>query len=218
MESTSLEDIEKFNKWAKLQACKELSRFKNLTNICDINEFRLNISSLNYQQRRLFDDFAERCASSDIDEKPIYLFLSGNAGTGKSFLVQLLIEAVKVIKIKAGDDLKKPPIIVMAPTANAAFIVGGKTIDSVLNFLPTDSNRYTEASPGKMSMMKYQFQDVYAVFCDEISMVGATKLLKINFRLQDLADGTMKHEYMGGKSFIASGTSSFIVIILSVLI
>ena len=74
-----------------------------------------------------------------MNEKPIYLFLAGNAGTGKSFLVQLLIEAVKVIKIKAGDDLKKPPVIVMAPTANAAFIVGGKTIDSVLNFLPTDS-------------------------------------------------------------------------------
>ena len=62
------------------------------------------------------------------------------------------------------------------------------------------------------------FEDVYVIFCDEISMVGSAKLQKINFRLQDLADGTMKHEYMGGKSFIASGTSSFIVIILSVLI
>ena len=147
--------VRNFNKWAKTQASKDLSKFKNLTSICDVNEFRLKISSLNSQQRKLFDDFAERCASTDVNEKPIYLFLSGNAGTGKSFLVQLLIEAVKVIKIKAGDDLKKPPVIVMAPTANAAFIVGGKTIDSVLNFLPTDSNRYTEASPGKMSMMRY---------------------------------------------------------------
>ena len=183
----------------------DLSKFKSLTSICDVNEFRLKISSLNSQQRKLFDDFAERCASTDVNEKPIYLFLAGNAGTGKSFLVQLLIEAVKVIKIKAGDDLKKPPVIVMAPTANAAFIVGGKTIDSVLNFLPTDSNRYTEASPGKMSMMRYQFEDVYAVFCDEISMVGATKLLKINFRLQDLAEASRNQEYMGGKSFVASG-------------
>ena len=138
-------------------------------------------------------------------ERPIHLFLSGNAGTGKSFLVKLLIEAIKLIKIKAGDDLQKPPVIVMAPTANAAFIVGGKTIDSVFNFLPTDSNRYTEASPEKMSMMKFQFEDVFAVFCDEISMVGSKKLLKINFRLQDLADGIKKQEYMGGKSFIASG-------------
>ena len=56
-----------------------------------------------------------------------------------------------------------------------------------------------------MSMMRYQFEDVYAVFCDEISMVGATKLLKINFRLQDLAEASRNQEYMGGKSFVASG-------------
>ena len=208
IESTSLADIEEFNKWAKTQASKDLSKFKNLTDICDMNEFRLKISALNYQQRRLFDDYTERCASLDVNERPVYLFLSGNAGTGKSFLVQLLIEAVKVIKIKAGDDLKKPPVIVMAPTANAAFIVGGKTIDSVLNFLPSDANKYTEASPAKMAMMRYQYEDVHTIFCDEISMVGSRKLLKINFRLQHLADGNQRQEYMGGKSFVASGNQS----------
>ena len=150
------------------------TKYKNLINVCDLNQFRLKIASLNFQQRRLFDDFTERCASFDINEKPVYLFISGNAGTGKSFLVSLLIEAVKIIKVKAGDDLKKPPVIVMAPTANAAFIIGGKTIDSVLTFLPLDSNQsqYTQASPAKMAMMKYEFEDVYAIFCDEISMVG----------------------------------------------
>ena len=90
-------------------------------------------------------------------------------------------EQAKVIKIKAGDDLKKPPVIVMAPTANAAFIIGGKTIDSVLGFLPIDGNRYTQANPGKMAMMTFQFEDVHAIFCDEISMVGSMKLLKINY-------------------------------------
>ena len=94
-----------------------MSKFKNLTSVCDINELRLNISSLNHQQRRLFDDFTERCVSSDVNEKPVYLFVAGNAGTGKSFLVKLLVEAVKLIKIKSGDDLKKPPVIVMATTA-----------------------------------------------------------------------------------------------------
>ena len=207
IESTSLSNIEEFNKWAKMQATKELSRFNDLTTICDMNEFRLKISSLNNQQRRFFDDYAERCVSSDVNERPVYVFISGNAGTGKSFLVKLLIDAVKVIKIKPGDDLKKPPAIVMAPTANAAFIIGGKTIDSVLNFLPSNENKnkYTEASPGKMSMMRYEFEDVHTLFCDEISMVGSCKLLKINFRLQDLADGNKRQEYMGGKSFIASG-------------
>ena len=205
IETTSLEDIEDFNRWAKQQALKDLSKFKNLTNVCDVNELRSSISSLNHQQRRLFDDFTERVVSSDVNERPVYLFLSGNAGTGKSFLVKLLIEAVKLIKIKAGDDLKKPPVIVMAPTANAAFIIGGQTIDSALGFLPIDGNRYTQATPGKMAMMRFNFEDVHVVFCDEISMVGSMKLLKINYRLQDLVDGTRCKDYMGGISFVASG-------------
>ena len=139
-------------------------------------------------------------------ENPCYLFLAGEAGTGKSFLVKLLIEAVKIIKIKAGSELKKPSVIVMAPTANAALIVGGKTIDSALGFSPIDINRYTQADPGKMAMMKFQYEEVKVIFCDEISMVGSAKLAKINYRLQDLVDGSKKHEFMGGISFVASGS------------
>ena len=153
----------------------------------------------------MFDDFTERMVSTDINERPVYLFLAGNAGTGKSFLVNVLIEAVKHIKIKAGNDLQKPPVIVMAPTANAAYIIGGKTIDSVLGFNPMDANRYTQTDAGRLAMMKFQYEDIKAIFCDEISMVGSMKLAKINFRFQDIADGPQKQEFMGGISFVASG-------------
>ena len=205
IETTDLKEIEEFNRWARNQATRDLSKFKNLTDLCDLNEFRLSISSLNEQQRRLFDDFAERMISSDLNERPVYLFLAGNAGTGKSYLVSLLIEAVKLIKIKAGDELKKPPVIVMAPTANAAFIIGGRTIDSALGFNPMDSNRYTQTDAGRMASIKFQYEDVKAIFCDEISMVDSMKLAKINFRLQDIADGSKKLDFMGGISFLASG-------------
>ena len=66
----------------------------------------------------------------------------------------------KIIKIKAGDELKKPPVIVMAPTANAAFIIGGKTIDSALGFFPTENNRYTKTDATRMAMMKFQYENV----------------------------------------------------------
>ena len=36
-------------------------------------------------------------------------------------------------------------------------------------------------------------------------MVGASKLTKINFRLQELVDGSKKQDFMGGISFLASG-------------
>ena len=147
----------------------------------------------------------ERAASTDVNEQPVYLFISGNAGTGKSYLVRLLIEAVKLTKIKAGDDLQKPPVIVMAPTATAAYIIGGKTIDSILGFTPNEGPKYTQSTAGKMTTMKHQFEDLSVVFCDEISMVGSMKLLKINYRLQDIVDDSRRKEYMGGVSFVASG-------------
>ena len=99
----------------------------------------------------------------------------------------------------------KPSVLVMAPTANAAYIIQGKTIDSVLGFLPSDANTYTKANASKMATMKYNFEEVSLIVVDEISMVGSSKLLKIHYRLQDLADGSNQKEYMGGISFIASG-------------
>ena len=107
IEATTTDEIEDFNRWARDQATKDLSKFKSLTNLSDMNKLRERISSLNFQQRRLFDDFTERAVSSDVNQKPVYLYLAGNAGTGKSFLVNILIEAVKIIKLKAGDDLKQ---------------------------------------------------------------------------------------------------------------
>ena len=205
LETTDPKDIDNFNKLAKDQASKDLSTLKNLTDLCDPNTLRPNISSLNQQQRRLFNDFTERMVSSDVNERPVYLFLAGNAGTGKSFLVNILIEAIKHIKIKAGDQLKKPPVIVMAPTANAAYIIGGRTIDSVLGFNPVDPNHYTQTDAGRLAMMKFQYEDVKVIFCDEISMVGSMKLAKINYRFQDIVEGSNKQEFMGGISFVASG-------------
>ena len=209
IETTDINEIEQFNKWARMQASKDLSKFKDLTKVCELNELRSKIASLNCQQRRLFDDISERYASHDSTERPFYLFLSGNAGTGKSYLLRVLIEAVKFIKIKSGDDLQKPPVIVMAPTANAAYIVGGKTIDSVLGFLPVEGNKYSQALPGKMSMMRHQFEDLCLMCIDEVSMVGSMKLLKINYRLQDLFGGARQQEYMAGVSLIASGNQPF---------
>ena len=96
----------------------------------------------------------------------------------------------------------------MAPTANAAFIIGGKTIDSVLGYLPVDSNKNSQANPSKMALMRHQFEDLCMIVWDEISMVGSMKLLKIIFRLQDMFGGSRQNEYMGGVSFIASSIYS----------
>ena len=80
IETTAPEDIDEFEKWATAEASKELKKLADLTNIPDVNELRKSINSLNKQQRRCFDDFTERIASTDVNEPPFYLWISGSAG------------------------------------------------------------------------------------------------------------------------------------------
>ena len=84
--------------------------------------------------------------------------------------------------MKAGDDIKRPHVLTMAPTANAAYIIGGTTIDSALKFSPMmETDRYVQTDPARMASMKYLYDEVDVMFIDEISMVGSKKLIKINF-------------------------------------
>ena len=47
-----------------------------------------------------------------------------------------------------------------------------------------------------MASMKFMYEDLKLIICDEISMVGAMKLAKINYRLQDLVDGGRKQQLL----------------------
>ena len=95
-------------------------------------EFRKKISELNCQQRKMFDDIMEREISTDVDKQPFYVYVDGAAGTGKSHLLRILLEGVKQVNVRAGQELEKPSIIAIAPTANSAYIVGAKTVESAL--------------------------------------------------------------------------------------
>ena len=148
-ETTATEDINKFEKWAKDQANLALRKHNELTSIAKIHYIRNIINSLNEQQRKIFDDFCERLISED--GSPFYLYKGGEAGTGKSYLLKLLIEITKYVKMKSGDELKKPAAIVMAPTANAAFLVSGKTIESALGMLPRSNHSFTKVKKSKLS-------------------------------------------------------------------
>ena len=74
-ETTSTEEIESFEKWAKEQAQGMLRKHKELTSIVKLDSLRDMIMRLNDQQRRIFDDFCERMVSED--ENPTYLFIAG---------------------------------------------------------------------------------------------------------------------------------------------
>ena len=148
---------------------KNLSCNVNLTSIPKLETLRKTIIQLNDQQRRIYDDVCERLfeAEAGYDSK-FDLYIAGDAGTGKSFVCRLIIEAIKYLRICPGDDLKMPKCIVMAPTANASYIIKGKTIEYALQMQPKNANRFVKSNREQISNLTFLYQDVTMAFCQNI--------------------------------------------------
>ena len=202
-ETTDAADREEFEKLAKKDAKLLLDNFRaDIDMYLDIKEFRDLISGLNNEQRRVFDDFVERLCDVEEDKQPFYLYIGGEAGTGKSHLLRIMIEATKYIGKYSGSELEKPSVLVMAPTGNAAYIINGKTIESALGMRPQKGQGYMKLSSSVESTLRFTYENVLVAFVDEVSMVGSNKLARINFRLQDI----MGHkEFMAGVPFVVTG-------------
>ena len=204
--TTTDHEIHDFESWAKAQAEKQLKSVKEYTNVQDVSALRKSIIDLNSQQRLIFDDIMERefANQTAMEIEPYHIFISGEAGTGKSYLMRVLMEAIKRLNVKPGKELDKPSIISMAPTANAAYILkDAKTIDSALCF--NRQRNYVKLSAAKEASLKFLYDDVSVIIMDEVSMVGSVKLTKINFRMQDLSHGHNKRKFMGGRSSLLTG-------------
>ena len=190
------EFTQEFDDWLKKENDKNLKYLKQFTDVIEPLELNKLINSLNCEQRKIFDDLVEREVSREVERDPYHVYIAGDAGTGKSYLTTVLMEAFKLLNVKSGKELGKPRILALAPTANAAFIIGGQTIEAALGL--TGSNyKYQKLSADRESDLKFKYDEVSTLFIDEISMVGSGKLAKINFRLQDLADGKDKKNLYG---------------------
>ena len=113
-----------------------------------------------------------------------------------------MIEIMKHIRLKSGDELNKPSSIVMAPTANASYHINGKTIESALGMLPQKRNSFFKWKRDRLSNFTFFYEDLVFAFCDEVSMVGSAKFTKMHFQLQDIMGN---NAFMSGLNFIAVG-------------
>ena len=131
-----------------------------------------------------------------------YLYIGGNAGTGKSFLLKAMINAAKKRGKRSGAELDKPFSITLAPTGVAAYLVNGTTIESALGIQPSKDKAYIKNEPSKNSSLRFLYEDLRVIFIDEVSMLGSDMLTKMNFRLQDIMG---IKEFMGGLSIVCTG-------------
>ena len=185
-------------------------------------ELKLQVRKLNAQQRSLFDDMVERYSLPLGILEPLLLHIQGAAGTGKSFLLITLIDGVRYVieRRKISISPEQPTVMVGAPTNNAAFNIGGKTIHSLLGFGFSDeeTNAYAEVNGEIAKDLPWKFSNTRLMVLDEISMVGTNLFSKISLRLQEILNllPSWKFKSFGGldmvllgKLFVGSKTDIF---------
>ena len=200
-ETTSFKDIKEFENQFKAQAKRFVAQHNVGTERMEFNKYIDMINSLNGQQQKIFNDFCERIESY-IDEDPFYLYIAGEAGTGKSFLLRLMIEFVKRLPKQSGQELNKPVYLTVAPTGVAAYLVHGSTIESALSLISDRHTKYTNNSDSRNANLRFLYEDLKVIFLDEVSMLGTNLFTKMNFRLQEIMGNSF---FMGGVSIVTTG-------------
>lgn len=98
----------------------------------------------------------------ESEGKHPYFFMSGSAGTGKTFMTLKVVDMVKSKKIN---------YLLLAPTGVAAQNVGGKTIHSALRMRQMSDHHYQTLSIESESLMQVLLQ-IRVVIIDEGSIVS----------------------------------------------
>ena len=175
IETTNEEDIQKIEKEYEDKARLAIGKEEIIRDMLSLETLLSDIRSLNQQQRKIFDDIIERGASRDIEDNPLYLYIAGDAGTGKSYTVKLIIYALRQVfhQAQQGEEEDKPTVLPMAPTACAARILGGKTYHSAMQLNPTQPRNHVGLTYDRRSRLRFMYENLKFLVMDEVSMLGA---------------------------------------------
>src|SRR3989338_1667397 len=129
------------------------------------------------------------CALRLIDQRR-NIFLTGMAGTGKSYLIHLIRE-------------RYPHVIVTALTGTAAALINGQTLHkwSGLTVNPMSREKLC-ARVRENTMLLQNWKDTQILVIDEISMMTAEMLNRLNYLGQKIRDN---EAFLGGICVVLSG-------------
>ena len=170
-------------------------------------------SKLNDEQQYLFNyvmRYAINCRFSERNdvEPPdsFYIFLSGGAGVGKSFLVKAITEYLKRILRYPKQNLDEPSVLVTASTGKAATQINGTTLHSAFH-LPIRNNTLRKSkkrgpSDEHLHEMRNRYKFLKVLLIDEISMIGDKTWEDLHIYLTHIMNNNL---LFGGISIIGIG-------------
>jgi Cdc6-like AAA superfamily ATPase len=116
------------------------------------------------------------------DSEPIEVFFTGPAGSGKTYVLKLLMEIYN--RFTVNHSYLTNAFVACASTGKAAVNIQGITVRSP--FKITLSRRIGTMSREILQSYRNMFVGVKCLIVDEVSMIGSDVLHKINLRLQEI--------------------------------
>ncbi|XP_071153640.1 uncharacterized protein [Mytilus edulis] len=146
------------------------------------------LRQLNIEQKRVFYQIRQWCLDkvNGKNPHPFKVFINGGAGTGKSHLIKCLCyETNKILSPHAPnpDDIV---VLITAPTATAAFNIGGTTLHQAFSLSKSLPFPYIYKRDDEINKLRTKLQNLQILIIDEISMVGQRVLLYISERLRQI--------------------------------
>ncbi len=177
---------------ADQQRVQMLDRLANANVDPDVAEQQMNTAQKRVY-RRVIDDIAHLVAHKENKcqcgqaPKSINLFVTGVAGTGKTFLINAIIAKLVVVYVTQAGTADVP-VCVGAPTGVAAFPLGGRTLHSLFA-LGTQHGKGEAKMPSmgaqRIKLNQVLFRKLKLLIIDEISMVSNVTLAKIHYRMHE---------------------------------
>ena len=134
-------------------------------------------------------------------DEPVYAFLTGGAGVGKSVDIRALYQTLyRILNLREGKNPDDVRILLCAYMGFAAFNISGQTICFAFHkkiYQGTDV-----LSADELNTFRIKYRHLKIIIIDEISMIGNQTLSFIDTRLQQL---TGTKAAFGGLSVIAVG-------------
>ena len=151
-------------------------------------EIAKGVNSVNSKQREVFNvvykwtkDYV-KCNGHNVE--PVYIFLSGSGGTGKSHLVKVIYNAISKTLIYHCKDPDKPRVLLLGPTGISAVNIGEITIHSGLGIKP--GIKLLGLNDKSKAALRNKLSEVKFVIIDELSMVSSNLWIDINSRLEEI--------------------------------
>ena len=146
------------------------------------DEYLTLLRSLNLRQREFFNHIVHWIKCKD---EPVYAFLTGGAGVGKSVVIRALYQTLyRILNLKDGENPDDKIILPCAYMGFAAFNISGQTFCSAFHKKMYKGTHHLSAD--ELNTFRIKYRHLKVVIIDKISMVGNKMLSFIDTRLQQL--------------------------------